>query len=154
MNSASPLLLVTLNNQSREAAIQPELFQALLELAYGSRRKKPACLDLLIVDDPEMTRLNRRHLGEDNTTDVLAFEDGEDEDGRVRLGDIAICAETARRESEERRADYSHELLFYALHGLFHLLGMRDDSDADREKMHQAQAKTMRDYGLMIDNLL
>ncbi len=152
--STEPLLEVTVNNQARSIAIDEDTLARALDFAYRSKRKKPACLDLLIAGDAEMTRLNRRHLNKDKPTDVLAFDDGEDENGVVRLGDIAIGFETAQRESAERNVPFATELIFYALHGLFHLLGMRDDSDADRVKMHQAQAKAMRDFGLDISETL
>lgn len=146
----TPLLEVAVNVSAaaRAHAVPEELLRDVLDFAYRSRRKKPACLDLLVAGDAEMAKLNRRHLGRDNATDVLAFDDGETEDGRLRLGDVAIGADTAVRVAADRGIEFEHELVFYALHGLFHLLGMRDDDDGDRAAMHRAQAKAMRDFGL------
>lgn len=145
-----PLLLVniTVSPTLDPADIPAALLRDCLAGAYAAKRKKPAVVDLLVAGDPEMIKLNRRHLGKDNATDVLAFDDGDTEEGRIRLGDVAVSADTARREAGERGVRFEHELLFYALHGLFHLLGMRDDDLADRAKMHRAQAKAMRDFGL------
>lgn len=150
---AEPTLLVNLSISPMLDAgdIPADLLRDCLSDAYRSKRKKPAILDLLVTGDPEMIKLNRRHLGKDNATDVLAFDDGDMEEGRLRLGDIAISADTARREAAERGVRFEQELLFYALHGLFHLLGMRDDLMEDRGKMHRAQAKAMRDFGLELD---
>lgn len=142
------LLETNVNCASGVGEMPEDMLVRLLDSAYRSKRKKPARMDLLITGDAEMTRLNRRHLGEDSPTDVLAFDDGEDEDGRMRLGDVAISADTARRVAGERGGEFEHELAFYALHGLLHLLGMRDDDDADRAKMHREQAKAMREFGL------
>ncbi len=124
------------------------MLAALLDSAYRARRKKPACLDLLVTDDADMARLNRRHLGKDAATDVLAFDDGEMEGDRLRLGDVAVSADTAARVAAERGVGFDHELAFYALHGLFHLLGARDDDDRDRAAMHRDQFAAMRDFGL------
>ncbi len=148
MTDATPLLLARIDNASGDAEVDKQLLADLLASAYASRRRKPACLDLVVMTDAEITKLNRRHLAKDNPTDVLAFVDGEDEDGRLRLGDIAISAETARRESAARGVRFNHELVFYALHGLLHLLGMDDDDDGDRAAMLRAQAKAMKDFGL------
>ncbi len=147
-----PLLHVAIAfSRPAPAAGLEDMLRGLLDAAYRSRRKKPACLDLLITDDAEMTGMNRRHLGENGPTDVLAFDDGEMEDGRLRLGDVAISADTAARVAAERGVLFAHELAFYALHGLFHLLGMRDDDDVDRAEMHRAQAKAMRDFGMDVE---
>lgn len=144
--SDGPLLLSNVNNAAG-AEIDEERLVLLLDSAYRSRRKKPACLDLLITTDAEMARMNRRHLGLGDATDVLAFDDGEEEDGRVRLGDVAINLDAARRAEGERGVGREQELAFYALHGLLHLLGMRDGDDADRAAMHAAQAGALRDFG-------
>lgn len=149
MSEERLLLRTTVSVESREDGMPSgEQIARLLDFAYRAKRKKPAAMDLLIADDREITRLNRRHLGLDNATDVLAFEDGDEEEGRVRLGDVVISAETARRVSAERGGEFARELAFYALHGLFHLLGMRDDTDVERQAMLNAQAKAMRDFGL------
>lgn len=148
------LLETNLIVDSVQPGIPAGQIEDVLDFAYRSKRKKAATLDLLIADDKEITRLNRRHLGRDNATDVLAFEDGEAEGEAVRLGDVVISAETARRVATERGGDFARELTFYALHGLFHVLGMRDDSDAERRAMLRAQAKAMREFGLdMVDGL-
>ncbi len=151
--SDRPLLLETaVIDGSAAPRVDFDRLRALLDFCYRSRRKKPARLDLLIANDAEMARLNRRHLGKDNPTDVLAFDDGEMEDGRVRLGDIAIGVETAARVAAERGGNFEQELAFYALHGLLHLLGMRDDDDADRARMLAEQARAMRGFGWAVDD--
>lgn len=148
--SDAPLLETTVNVAPSVSgrAIPAEMLAALLDSAYRSKRKKPACLDLLVTGDREMAVMNHRHLGKNAATDVLAFDDGEMEGERLRLGDVAISADTAARVAAERGVEFDHELAFYALHGLLHLLGMRDDDDDDRSAMHRLQAKAMRDFGL------
>ncbi|MCD8350460.1 MAG: rRNA maturation RNase YbeY [Planctomycetaceae bacterium] len=147
---AEPLLLVNLlvSPMVDESSVPADLLRGCLSCAYAGKRKKPAVMDLLITGDPEITKLNRRHLGKDEATDVLAFDDGEMEDDRLRLGDVAVSADTARREADRRGVPFDQELLFYTLHGLLHLLGMRDDLSSDRAKMHALQAKAMRDFGI------
>lgn len=145
-----PLLTVSVNAAAHPEKVPEQLLRDVLDFCYRSKRKKPASLDLLIAGDEEMAKLNRRHLGKNATTDVLAFEDGEIEDGAVRLGDVAIGVEVAEREAAKRGIALDHELAFYALHGLLHLLGMDDETDAERNRMHKAQAKAMRDFGLPV----
>ncbi len=143
-----PLLEVSVNACGREDRVPARLLAEILDFCYRARRKKPARLDILVAGDAEMTRLNRRHLGHDGTTDVLSFADGEAEEGVVRLGDIAVGFEVAEREAGARGHSPDHELAFYALHGLLHLLGMDDATEAERRRMHGAQARIMRDFGL------
>ncbi len=125
-----------------------EFLAGLLDTGYRAKRKKPAGVGLLVTTDPGIAVLNSRHLGKKRATDVLAFEDGEVEDGRLRLGDIAISYDTAKREAAERGVEFAHELAFYALHGLFHLLGMRDGTAGERRRMHEEQAAVLRACGI------
>lgn len=145
----SLLLETSINNASGDEIPERQL-AVVLDFAYRAKRKKPATMDLLVTTDVEISKLNRRHLGEDNATDVLAFEDGDVEDGKIRLGDVVISADTARRVAQDRGGDYIQELTFYALHGMLHLLGMRDDTDAERLAMLRAQARAMRDFGFAV----
>lgn len=152
MNRDEPLLMVGVSSSPgyNGPAAPEELLRGVLDLCYRTRRKKPASMDLLVADDATITRLNRRHLGHAGPTDVLAFADGETEDGRLRLGDVAVGGQVAERESASRSIPFEHELAFYALHGLLHLLGMDDANDKDRAEMHRLQLDAMRTYGLPI----
>lgn len=147
-----PLLEVSVNAGARPGRVPERLIADMLDFCYRARRKKPARLDLLIADDAAMAKLNRRHLGLDEPTDVLAFGDGEAEEGAVRLGDVAIGFDVAEREAASRGVPLEHELVFYALHGLLHLLGMDDATPAGRARMHRAQAKAMEDFGLAVNH--
>jgi probable rRNA maturation factor len=145
--------VVRIANSSAERRLPRALIREALDRAYRARRRKPAAMDLAVLDDDAIRRLNRRHLFRDRATDVLAFDDGEEEqDGRLRLGDVAISAGTARREAAARGVPFRNELIFYALHGLLHLMGMRDDDDEGRRRMHLAQAKTLGELGLKTDD--
>ena len=154
MNDGMKLLMTTICPDSAglvDARLESRL-AGLLDFAYRRKRKKPASLDLLLADDSEMTNLNRQYLG---STDVLAFEDGEaDAEGRLRLGDVAIGAEIAKRTAEERGVPFVDEVSFYALHGLLHLLGRVDEAEDDRKAMLDEQVAIMRAYGLDVSDKL
>lgn len=157
MNGGTELLATAICPESAglvDANLKSRL-AGLLDFAYRRKRRKPASLDLLLADDSEMARLNRLYLGIDDSTDVLAFADGEtDAQGRLRLGDVAIGAQTARRIAGERGVPFADELSFYALHGLLHLLGRVDEDGDDRKAMLGEQLAIMRAYGLDVSDKL
>ncbi|HWF57605.1 MAG TPA: rRNA maturation RNase YbeY [Candidatus Dormibacteraeota bacterium] len=96
----------------RRAALGPLLRRCGEALAVGPR----VSLGLLLSDDEELRDLNRRFLGVDAPTDVLAFP-GDDSD---RAGDIAISVERAVAQDD---GDGTAELRLLAVHGLLHCLG-------------------------------
>ncbi len=132
----------------------PRAFLAkLLGEAYAARGEGPAAVNLLLVDDRRIADLNSAYLDHEGPTDVLSFPDGETdlESGQLLLGDIAVSVDTARRESESRGVSARDELALYALHGLLHLLGGRDDTPAGREAMRRQQAAEFARQGLPTD---
>ena len=131
-------------------------------------------VNVAVVGDARMRSLNRRHLGHDYATDVLAFPSSfsygagapppapASADARLGLhrasarmaagadafflGDIVIASGVARRQA--RRAGHSErvELRVLALHGLLHLLGY--DHHVDDGAMERLEVRLRRKGGL------
>lgn len=122
----------------------------MLTTAYAARGAEDASVSLRVVDDTEIARLNEAYLHHEGATDVLAFDDGEmDPDtGRMHLGDIAVSLDTAARVAAETGMRPEDEVTLYALHGLLHLLGMRDNTEAGRAAMKAAQREEFAKHGL------
>ncbi len=103
-------------------------------------------LSLLLVDEPAMTELHVRWMGEQGPTDVLAFpmdelrpsqpggahadHGGSEQDGIPGLlGDVVICPQVAAAQARRARHSVGDEIDLLAAHGILHLLGY-DHADA------------------------
>jgi probable rRNA maturation factor len=103
-------------------------------------------LSLLLIDEPAMTELHVRWMGEQGPTDVLAFPMDElrppqpggahAEPGDVDtpgipglLGDVVICPQIAAVQARRARHLVADEIDLLATHGILHLLGY-DHADA------------------------
>jgi len=100
--------------------------RTLLEEGAG-----PVELSVSLVDLQEMTQLHVQYSKEEGPTDVLSFT--MDEDGL--LGDVVICPEFAKSQSQ----DLDAELRLLLVHGILHLLGYDHREDAERVAMWQRQ---------------
>ena len=80
--------------------------------------------------------MNRDHLDHDYPTDVLSFplSEGEPVEGEVYV-DLDMAAERA----PEFSTDFSREAARYVIHGLLHLAGYDDGSDAGRQTMRSLE---------------
>jgi probable rRNA maturation factor len=104
-------------------------------------------LSLLLVDEPAMTELHVRWMGEEGPTDVLAFpmdelrppqpggahiEPGGTEPPGIPglLGDVVICPQVASVQAKRARHTVGDEIDLLAAHGILHLLGY-DHGDAE-----------------------
>jgi probable rRNA maturation factor len=122
-------------------------------------------MSMLFVDEPAMAELNRRFLGGDGPTDVLAFPIDEDyvEAGRspdaggpgpgtlpqeasdvpVVLGDVVVCPTVARRQAPEHAGTYDDEMALLVVHGILHLLGMDHADDTEAEVMERRERELL-----------
>ncbi|MFO7301137.1 MAG: rRNA maturation RNase YbeY [Acidobacteriota bacterium] len=121
-------------------------------LAGAAPASASGTVDLALVGDATMRRLNREFRGVDRATDVLSFP-SDDPAARRRqgspprpLGDIAIALGVARRQAREHGHDLRTELRILALHGLLHLLGY--DHEQDDGRMRRVEERLRRRAGL------
>ena len=115
-------------------------------LALGVR----ACeVELSLVADAEMTRLNFDHMRERGPTDVLSFplhdwaveggrsvlsdEDGISPPGVLLLGDVVLDVDQAVRQAADGGWSVMEEVVLLAIHGALHLLG-HDHAELDEEE--------------------
>jgi probable rRNA maturation factor len=89
---------------------------------------------VLLVSDRRMASLHRQFLQEPGPTDVLTFQHGE----------IFVSAETARRHARRFGTSLRRELRLYVVHGLLHLHGFDDRTQAGVRRMEKMQKKILR----------
>ena len=99
-----------------------------------------------IVKDPEMSALHERHSKVSGTTDVLTFV-WVAPPAPIEV-DIAICIDEAARRASEFGHDCARELLLYALHGLLHAAGFRDDDEASHAQIHAEEDRILKAAGI------
>jgi len=81
---------------------------------------------VLIVDDADIAELNRRYLGREGPTNVIAFAMGEGQFAELNphlLGDVVVSRQTALREAAEHGLEPEEHFLRLVIHGILHLKG-------------------------------
>lgn len=73
-------------------------------------------IDIILISDKEIIKMNKEWFGRSHATDVIAFDDGE----------VYISVDTAKRQAKERGVSVGDELLRLAIHGLVHIEGYDD----------------------------
>ena len=118
-----------------------------VELALQRHRCPQARLQIALVDDDAIAKLNQQYLGHKGPTDVLSFDLSEAGVDGVE-GQLVVSVETARREAQLRNHAVEAEVLLYCLHGTLHLLGY-DDATADgARQMHDLEDQLLGEMGL------
>lgn len=118
-----------------------------VELALQRHRCPQARLQIALVDDHAIAKLNQQYLGHEGPTDVLSFDLSEPGMDGVE-GQLVVSLETARREAQRRNHAVEAEVLLYCLHGTLHLLG-HDDASADgARQMHELEDELLCELGV------
>ena len=100
-------------------------------------------LSILIVDDPDIERLNQEYLQRSGPTNVIAFPMQSGKFGHISpqlLGDVVISVETAQRESEQGGMDLERRMDQLLIHGILHLFGY--DHVNDEHSAREMENKT------------
>ena len=108
----------------------------------------PSELSLALVGDVTMSRLHEQYMHISGPTDVLSFLIDVMPSGRVRSGEVIVCVPEAQRQAKRHRIPVRHELLLYALHGLLHLSGFDDRTNAEFTKMHRQEDTLLKKLGI------
>ena len=95
-------------------------------------------VDIIYCRDREIIPLNAKFKGKKTTTDVLAFG-LEDSDTPDFLGEVYVNLDQAKRQALEFGVPYPQEVKRLTVHGVLHLLGFRDDTNANRVRMWNRQ---------------
>jgi probable rRNA maturation factor len=87
-----------------------------------------------LISDRRMALLHRKFMHQTGPTDVLTFQHGE----------IFVSVETAQRHARAFENSLVNELRLYIAHGLLHLHGFDDRTQAGARKMKSIQERILR----------
>lgn len=148
----SVILNITASEASFSSAYTGKLI-ALLDGLLSEHEMGDGEVGLIITDDAEIQKLNKKYRDIDAPTDVLSFsyiESGDRDcanEGDVSVGDIYISLDRARQQAFEAGHTIERETAILAVHGVLHLLGYDHDSAAAEKLMWGKQEEILRKIG-------
>lgn len=92
-------------------------------------------VSVIIVNSDEIHSMNKQYRDIDRPTDVLSFEEYEDD----YLGEIFICEEKVYEQAINYNHSNEREFAFLLTHGLLHLLGYDHIEKEDEVVMFKKQ---------------
>lgn len=97
-------------------------------------------VNLVLTGGAGIKKLNRRFLGKDRLTDVIAFNAPPPHFPGVPWGEIYVCVPVAERQAKNMGHTTLTELLVLAVHGALHLAGWDDATPELRRRMNRRTA--------------
>src|SRR4051812_29981952 len=94
-------------------------------------------LNFIFCSDGYLLNINKQYLDHDTLTDIVTFDNSE-VDG-VILGDIFISVDRTRENASTFQVSEMDEIHRVIIHGTLHLLGYKDKSKADKNRMTEKE---------------
>tara|TARA_B100001287_G_scaffold244144_1_gene220613 strand:- start:3 stop:503 length:501 start_codon:yes stop_codon:yes gene_type:complete len=118
-----------------------------------SRAIYEAEISLLITDDIQIRKLNKRYRDIDRATNVLSFACDSDAVMRpngapVLVGDIVLGCGVIAREATLHGKSFSDHMCHLVVHGVLHLAGYNHESGAEAEKMRALEISILAEEGI------
>lgn len=120
---------------------QRESFRALLRVVSENHNYIISSLTYVFMSDDELLEINQQSLNHDDYTDIITF-DLSDQEGIID-GEIYISKDRILDNSVTYKTDFEEELTRVISHGLLHLMGYKDKTEADSKKMREAENKSI-----------
>jgi probable rRNA maturation factor len=115
-----------------------------LKKCIATHGKTPGSLNFIFTSKAFLRRLNREYLHHDYYTDVITFDDTEEE---VLSGDVFISVEQVNENALEYGVAAGEELRRVLIHGILHLAGFDDTTLLQREKMREMENEALLLWG-------
>ena len=124
----------------------------VIEYALKHENVENAIMNVIIIDNERIHKINKEYRGIDRPTDVISFALEDDKtfintDFRV-LGDIYISIDKVFEQAESYGHSFRRELSFLTVHGILHLLGYDHIEKSDEEIMFGKQEDILNELGI------
>jgi probable rRNA maturation factor len=96
-------------------------------------------LNYIFCSDEYLHKINLEYLDHDTYTDIITFDNSEDEN--IVEGDIFISIERVKENSFTLNTVFEEELKRVIVHGLLHLCGYDDHSPEDKAEMRLLESE-------------
>ena len=117
-------LIITLDKGISIDSCLKEKLQSIVSLIFREEGLVDSEINLRILDDEEMKKLNYKFRNKNFTTNVLSFQSDDISIKHTKnIGDIAISSEYVEREAVEEGKFCEDHMIHMLAHGVYHILG-------------------------------
>ena len=99
-------------------------------------------LNYIYCSDNYLLEINKTYLNHDYFTDIITFDNREDQGSPIDA-DLFISIDRVRENAKTANASFQHELHRVMVHGLLHLLGQNDKTEAQQNAMTKREEASL-----------
>lgn len=139
--------VLVVNESGVSLPLQPDDMERLCRLVMEAENIDAYRIEVMYVDEAEISRIHNDFLGDDRVTDNIAFSYGS---SALLEGSIAQCAQRILEQAAELGIEPRIEFARILIHGLLHLAGHDDTTPAMRLDMSRLEDRYLEwaDFGV------
>lgn len=126
-----------------ELPLSEEDLHQIAEIFESDHHTEFREVEAVFVDEAEIVRINREHLGRDYVTDIISFNYNEPGQPFIE-GTLFCCARRIEEQSAEFQTVKRDEFLRVVIHGFIHLMGFDDQTPQDKEIMTRMENQILQ----------
>ena len=137
---------IQIANRQKRHPLSLRKIRRRTRIILDALKSPEAEISILLVDDLQIAAMNRKFLGREGPTNVIAFPMQE---GRFSglspdlLGDVVISVDTAYREARDAELALEERLTQLLVHGLLHLHGYDHEHNAAEARRMAAKSRRL-----------
>ena len=121
-----------------------EKYAIWLEKAIANKEFELSELNYIFFDDHQLLELNQNYLNHDTYTDIITFDNAEEES--TIESDIFISIDRVKENAASFDASFEQELRRVMAHGVLHLLGFGDKTEAEKQIMREQEEMWVSEF--------
>jgi rRNA maturation RNase YbeY len=127
------------NESSSSLPVDSDIARKVISLIEKHEKCRFQLVEIVFVDETEIKEVNRSYLGREYSTDIITFSYHESFSNQRIEGTLYCCVPRIYEQAENYNQPAEEEFKRIIIHGLLHLIGYDDQSEASRKKMRERE---------------
>ena len=117
----------------------------IVSIILDQEKMSDCVINLRLLNDKEMKKLNMQFRQKDKTTNVLSFPNDDISVKQTKnIGDIAISVEYVKAEAKKEGKTFDDHIIHMLAHGVYHILGYDHENNENAVIMENKEIQTLK----------
>lgn len=126
---------------TKDIISQKNKIKSWIKSVVEQRGWKTGEISYIFCSDEYLLNVNQTYLKHDYFTDIITFDYT---DATKVSGDLFISIDRVRDNAQELNLSFAQELHRVIIHGVLHLLGLKDKTEEEAKEMRKAEEECLK----------
>ena len=119
-----------------------DILQGWISTIIQNAKQSFDTINFIYCSDNYLLEINKEYLDHDYYTDIITFDNREDDESALDA-DIFISIDRVKENATQLNLPYEQELHRVMVHGVLHLLGLKDKTEAQKKEMRESEEASL-----------